>query len=148
MFMLRSNPLFYFSEKFIKKRQIDNLIDCGEDAKPTAMTDNRDRFFKKGRVDELSDCGEGTSDSQPPIRMINLAQNECLIQRRSVPPIIVYVGNQLFLEVKEFKKKLYAGLYKEVDGSIRNRFNFPLAQIEKVEEGFKVLKDHVKDSGN
>lgn len=80
-------------------------------------------------------------------RFINLAANEGIHKQRSVPPVKVYIGQNLFIEIKEFRKTLYVGFYKEENDVIKNRLNFPISQLEKVEEGLQAIKDHVINFG-
>lgn len=84
---------------------------------------------------------------EPEPRIVNLAPNEDISRAGWVPPLRIYLGNQLYAETKEFRKSLYIGFYKTdpQSGDIKNRFNFPMAQLEKVEEAFKVIKAHVLD---
>lgn len=51
------------------------------------------------------------------------------------------------MDVKEFWKILYIELFKEEGEIIKNMFNFPMSQIENIEEGFQVLKEHVRNNG-
>ena len=87
-----------------------------------------------------------TEVSIPAVKIINIAENEVFAGKKSVPPVKVYTGCNIFIEVKEFKKTLYCGLYKQEDGAVRNRFNFPMSHLPKIEEALAVLKDHVRSS--
>lgn len=79
---------------------------------------------------------------------MNLAPNEGLSTTRWAPPIKIYLGSNLYMETKEFRRNLYVGLYKTdgESGEVKNRLNFPLTQIEKVEEALKEIKEHVRDN--
>ena len=80
------------------------------------------------------------------MKVINIAENEVFTKKKSVPPVKVYTGSNIFMEVKDFKKILYIGLYKQEDGAIRNRFNFPMSHLPKIEEALAQLKEHVRSS--
>ena len=75
----------------------------------------------------------------------NLVPNEVLSKRKSVTPLRIYVGNNIFVQVKEYKKTLYIGFSKKEDGVSRNRFNIALEQLDKV-EALQILKEHVRTS--
>ena len=53
------------------------------------------------------------------------------------------VGTNIYIELKEYRKTLYSGLYKQEDKVIKNRFNFAVSQLCKIEEGFDVIKEHL-----
>ena len=91
---------------------------------------------------------QGTSSTfeEPPSSepaIINLAPNENLGKNREVPPIKIYVGANIYIELNEYRKTLYVGLYKQEDKVIKNRFNFAVSQLCKIEEGFAVIKENL-----
>ena len=47
------------------------------------------------------------------------------------------------MELKEYRTTLYVGLFKQEDKVIKNRFNSAESQLEKIEEGFAVIKEHL-----
>ena len=67
-------------------------------------------------------------------------------EKKTVPPVKIYTGSNVFIELKDFRKTLYIGFYKQADGAIRNRFNFPMSRLPKIEEALALLKDHVRSS--
>lgn len=143
---------------YSKKRKVDELSGEFTAGASTATNDPGFSYYASGQTSEAREPGLnaeflsdpcGTSDEQPSptIRIVNLAPNETLGRIRSVTPIKIYIGNNLYIEVKEFRKSLYVGFFKEEEGTVKNRFNFVLSQMEKVEEAFQVIKHHVKNSG-
>ena len=116
-------------------------------------------FYKKRRFNDLDmhaclvdeyRAGPSSANAVASIAMakvINLAPNDILAKKRFVTPLKVYASNNIFLEVKEFRKAMHIGLFKEEDGVVRNNFNFGMNQPDKMEEAFSVLKDYVRSSG-
>ena len=64
----------------------------------------------------------------------------------SVAPLKIYAGNSIFVEIKEWMKKLYIGFSKEEVGAVRNRFNIEMDHFQKVEEALGIIKDHLRSS--
>ena len=111
---------------------------------------DRSTIYKKRKIDldaslEFEQGSSSTCEEQPSSEpsIINLCPNEHLGKNRPIPPITIYAGSNIFIELKEYRKNLYLGLYKEEDKVIKNRFNFPLSQMDKVEEAFRIIKEHV-----
>lgn len=148
-FSLPDRPRYY------KKRKFNDLEEEFIPTPSATSDDPRAGFHENRRTNEakvLTDefgAGPSRQSNEPSatVRFVNLASNEALVRRRSVPPIKVYTGNSIYLEVKEFRKQLYVGFFKEEAGLIKNRFNFPMTHLDKVEEGFRVIKEHVENSG-
>ena len=80
------------------------------------------------------------------MQVINLAPNEVLGKKKTISPLKIYVGCNIYIEIKEYKKNLYIGLSKEEEGAVRNRYNIGLEQLDKVEEALNILKKHVRSS--
>ena len=77
------------------------------------------------------------------VKIVNLAPHE-IVKKKSITPIKIYADNSIYIELKEWKKKIYIGLCKEEEGAVRNRFNFEIDHFDKVEEAVAIIKEHVK----
>ena len=118
---------------------------------------DRSGYYKKRKFDlidqivaeDVQPPSQPAHDVHPPstsMQVINLVPNEVLGKKKCITPLKIYVGCNIYIEVKEYKKNLYVGLSKEEEGVVRNRFNFSLDQLEKVEEALNILKNHVRNS--
>ena len=67
-----------------------------------------------------------------------------IVKKKAISPIKIYTGNSIYLELKEWKKKIYIGFSKEKEGVVRNRFNFEFEHFGKIEEALAIIKDHVR----
>ena len=83
------------------------------------------------------------STSTAPVKIVNLAPHE-IVKKKAITPIKIYTGNAIYLELKEWKKKIYIGFSKEEEGAVRNRFNFEFDHFGKIEEALEIIKDHVR----
>ena len=83
------------------------------------------------------------STSAAPVKIVNLAPHE-IVKKKAISPIKIYTGNAIYLELKEWKKKIYIGFSKEEEGAVRNRFNFEFEHFGKIEEALAIIKDHVR----
>ena len=77
------------------------------------------------------------------MKIFNLAPHE-IVKKKSVTPIKIYAGNSIYIELKEWKKKIYVGLSQEEEGAVRNRFNIEIDHFDKVEEALAIIKDQLK----
>ena len=118
---------------------------------------DRSGYYKKCKFDvidklvseDVQPAPQAARDVNPPstsMQLINLVPNEVLGKKKCISPLKIYVGNNIYVEVKEYKKNFYVGFSKEEDGTIRNRFNIALEQLDKVEEALNILKEYVRNS--
>ncbi|KAG8176397.1 hypothetical protein JTE90_022067 [Oedothorax gibbosus] len=55
------------------------------------------------------------------------------------PPYSIYLGSDIVVEIKPFKKEHYLGFSKNVDGEIKNRFNINVKQIHTVKRAIDAM---------
>ena len=102
---------------------------------------DRPVYYKKRKFDDIDQLTQEDIDPGPsarrdiqhaptPARVINLAPNE-IVKRKSVAPLKIYAGNSIFIEIKEWKKKLCIGYSKEEEGADRNGSNIEMDHFEK-----------------
>ena len=139
-----SRSIFLFFSSLIKTPSLSFFLD-------------RSGYYKKRKFDVIDQLV--SEDVQPPpqaacdvnplstsMQVINLSPNEVLGKKKSISPLKIYVGSNIYIEIKEYKKNLYIGFSKEEEGAVRNRFNIGLELLDKVEEALNVLKNHVRTS--
>ncbi|KAG8177451.1 hypothetical protein JTE90_008635 [Oedothorax gibbosus] len=74
---------------------------------------------------------------------VNLSQNEPAPSSSKVlEPYSIYIGNNVVCEIKHFKNAHYLGLYKSVEGEIKNRFNINLKQILTVKRAIETMIEY------
>ncbi|KAG8161379.1 hypothetical protein JTE90_008144 [Oedothorax gibbosus] len=64
--------------------------------------------------------------------------------KATLPPYSIYLGSDIVVEVKAFKKEHYLGFYKNVDGEIKNRFNVNVKQIHTLKRAIDAMIEHLE----
>lgn len=76
---------------------------------------------------------------------LNLAPEETNI-KGTYQPYNIYLGHDIFIELKSYRQSNYLGFYKKdpVSGDIKNRFNIPLEQLLTLKKALVAVEVHLK----
>lgn len=75
---------------------------------------------------------------------LNLSSSDVPLAKPTLEPYSIYIGSDIVLEVKPFKKEYYLGFYKNVDGNITNRFNINIKQIQTVRKAIETIMEYCR----
>ncbi|KAG8185569.1 hypothetical protein JTE90_007970 [Oedothorax gibbosus] len=75
---------------------------------------------------------------------VDLNLGEAAVPRVALPPYSIYLGSDILLEVKPFKKEFYLGFSKNVDGEVKNRFNVNIKMIRTVKRAIDAVIEHLE----
>jgi len=91
--------------------------------------------------------GEGSKKKRPVKVDLNLSSSELpAVSKPTLPPYSIYLGADIVVEVKPFKKEHYIGFYRNIDGDIKNRFNINVKQIRTLKRAIETMMEHLESN--
>ncbi|KAG8198222.1 hypothetical protein JTE90_015318 [Oedothorax gibbosus] len=77
---------------------------------------------------------------------LNVSTSELPGGSTNTPPYSIYLGSDIVVEVKPFKKEHYLGFSKNVEGEIKNRFNINVKQIRTLKRAIDAMIEHLESN--
>ncbi|KAG8173898.1 hypothetical protein JTE90_003077 [Oedothorax gibbosus] len=78
---------------------------------------------------------------------LNLSGSELPSTSKStLPPFSIYLGGDIVVEVKPYRKENYIGFYRNTDGEIKNRFNINVKQVRTLKRAVESIIEHLESN--
>lgn len=101
--------------------------------------------MRKRRFNSFEDVDEEkpTFSKRPEINL-NLAPDKPVVAS-SITPYNVYIGDGLYIELKNFRKVWYLNFTRFGEhGDVKNRFNINIKQFQIFKKGIDAIANHLK----
>lgn len=116
--------------------------------KPKSSHDNSTKKRSSDEEDSIqlkrSPSRETTRKRKAPKFDLNLSSSDVPLAKSTLEPYSIYIGSDIVLEVKPFKKEYYLGFYKHVNGENKKHFNINIKQIHTVRKALETVVEYCR----